>query len=90
MSNRRIRVRLQPKASKNEIKGWKEDPITGEKVLQARVTAPPVDGKANKALIQLLAKEFKTPKSKIQIVQGESSRDKLVELPLPSGKSGSR
>ena len=37
-------------------------------VLQVRVTAPPVDGKANKALIALLAREFKTPKSKIAIV----------------------
>jgi uncharacterized protein (TIGR00251 family) len=45
------------------------------------VTAPPVDGKANKALIALLAKEFKAPKSKIKIVQGETSRDKLIELP---------
>ncbi|HRV61311.1 MAG TPA: DUF167 domain-containing protein [Solirubrobacterales bacterium] len=80
MSARRIRVRLQPKASRNELKGWKEDPESGERILQARVTAPPVDGKANKALIALLAKEFKTPKSKIRIVQGETSRDKLVEL----------
>ena len=79
--SRRIRVRLQPKASSSAINGWKEDPATGDKVLQARVTAPPVDGKANKALIQLLAKEFKVPKSKIRIVQGETSRDKLVELP---------
>jgi len=79
--SRRIRVRLQPKASRNEITGYKEDPATGEKVLQVRVTAPPVDGKANKALIQLLAKEFKVPKSRIKILQGETSRDKLVELP---------
>ena len=40
-----------------------------------------MDGKANKALIALLAKEFKVPKSKIRILQGETSRDKLVELP---------
>ena len=81
MNKKRIRVRLQPKASSNEITGWKEDPATDEQVLQVRVTAPPVDGKANKALIQLLAKEFKVPKSKIRIIQGETSRDKLVELP---------
>lgn len=78
---RRIRVRLQPRASKNEIKGWKEDPSSGDQVLICRVTAPPVDGKANKTLIALLAKEFKTPKSKIRIVQGETSRDKVIELP---------
>jgi len=51
MSTRRIRVRLQPNASKSELTGWKEDPESGERVLLARVTAPPVDGKANKALI---------------------------------------
>ena len=81
MVSRRIRVRLQPRASRNEITGYREDPATGDQVLQVRVTAAPVDGKANKALIALLAKEFGTPKSKILIVQGESSRDKVVELP---------
>lgn len=81
MSSRRIRVRLQPKASRSGITGYKVDPASGDQVLQVRVTAPPVDGKANKALIQLLAKEFKTPRSKIKIVQGETSRDKVVELP---------
>ncbi|MCB0871541.1 MAG: DUF167 domain-containing protein [Solirubrobacterales bacterium] len=77
----KVRVRLQPRASRNEISGYREDPETGEQVLQARVTAPPVDGKANKALIALLAREFSVPKSRIQIVQGETSRDKLIELP---------
>ena len=81
MSSRRVRVRLQPRASKNEVTGWKEEPETGDQVLQVRVTAPPVDGKANEALIALLAKEFKTPKSKILILKGETSRDKLIELP---------
>lgn len=81
MASRRIRVRLQPKASRNEVYGWKEDPETGDQVLQARVTAPPVDGKANKALIKLLSKEFDLPKSTIRIVHGETSRDKVIELP---------
>ncbi len=81
MSNRRIRVRLQPKASRSEVTGYREDPATGDQVLGVRVTAPPVDGKANKALLALLAKEFKVPKSKIRIIQGETSRDKLIELP---------
>ncbi|HMU26300.1 MAG TPA: DUF167 domain-containing protein [Solirubrobacterales bacterium] len=87
--SRRIRVRLQPRASKNELKGWKEDPGSGEQVLQARVTAPPVDGKANQALIALLAKEFKTPKTRIRIIQGESARDKVVEL-AESDRDGHR
>lgn len=77
----RLRVRLQPRAAKNELAGWREDPESGERVRIARVTAPPVDGKANAALIRLLAKEYGVPKSRVRILQGESSRDKLVELP---------
>ncbi len=80
MRAKRIRVRVQPKASNNEIMGWREDPATRDRVLHVRVTAPPVDRKANKALIALLAKEFKAPKSRIRVVQGETARDKLVEL----------
>lgn len=50
------------------------------------MTAAPVDGKANAALIRLLAREFRVPKSKIRILHGETSRDKLIELPdLPAG-----
>jgi len=78
-------VRLQPRASKNEITGWKDESDSGDRVLHVRVMAPPVDGKANKALTALLAEEFKVPKSKIRIVRGESSRDKLVEIPGLSG-----
>ncbi|MCO5315290.1 MAG: DUF167 domain-containing protein [Solirubrobacterales bacterium] len=76
----KLRVRLQPRAASNELAGWREDPETGERVLIARVTAPPVDGKANAALVKLLAKEYSLPKSKIRILRGESSRDKLIEL----------
>lgn len=77
----RIRVRLQPRASGNRLAGWREDPDTGERILLARVTAPPVDGKANSALIKLLAKEYAVPKSRIRILRGETAREKLVELP---------
>lgn len=80
MGARRIRVRLQPRASRNEVKGVAAGP-DGEDVLVCRVTAPPVDGKANAALIRLLAAEFGVPKSRVRIVRGETSRDKLVELP---------
>jgi len=78
---RRIRVRLQPKASRNEIAGWVEDPGSGEQILQVRVTAPPVDGEANKALVKLLSRDFKVAKSRIKITHGEGSRDKIVEIP---------
>lgn len=77
----RIRIRLQPRAARNELAGWRDDPEGGEPIRIVRVTAPPVDGKANAALIRLLAKEYGVPKSRIRIVQGETSRDKVVELP---------
>lgn len=77
----RVRIRLQPRASRNELGEWRRDPAGGGAVRIARVTAPPVDGKANAALIRLLAKEYDVAPSSIRILQGETSRDKLVEIP---------
>ena len=52
-------------------------------VWQARVQAPPVDGKANEAVIRLLSDRFAVPKSRISLVSGESSRLKTFEIPDP-------
>lgn len=49
-------------------------------VLQARVSAPPVDGKANVALRKLVAKRLGVAPSKVSVVRGEKSRDKLVRI----------
>lgn len=49
-------------------------------VLQARVTAPPVDGKANRALRRLIAKRAGVAPSRVSVVRGEKSRDKLVRV----------
>ena len=70
----RIKVRLQPRASSNEIVGERNGAIV------VRVTAPPVDGKANEALVKLVAKELGVAKSKVTIVRGETSRDKVLEI----------
>ena len=75
----RMKVRLQPRASANEIVGERNG------ALVVRVTAPPVDGKANEALIKLIAKRLGVAKSKVKIVQGESSRDKVIEWPGQNG-----
>ena len=48
--------------------------------LLVRVTAPPVDGKANEAVRKLVAKRLGVPVSRISVVRGESSRDKLIEV----------
>ena len=71
----RIRVGLQPRASKDEILGWKEDGA-----LWVRVKAPPVNGAANAALVQLLAKHLGVAKSKVALVSGTPARNKIVEV----------
>jgi uncharacterized protein (TIGR00251 family) len=70
----RFSVRLQPRASKNEIVG-----LQGV-ALKVRVTAPPVDGLANDALIEFLSKALKTSRRNVCIVSGHSSRTKIVEI----------
>jgi hypothetical protein len=49
-------------------------------VLRARVSAPPVDGKANKALCRLIAKRVGVASSRVSVVRGEKSRDKVVRV----------
>jgi len=75
----RFRVRLTPRGGRDAIDGWCQN-SSGDFQLKVRVAAPPEDGKANKALIGLLAKEFRIAKSSIQIVGGEKARSKLIEL----------
>ena len=70
----RFSVRLQPRASKNEIVG-----LQGIS-LKVRVTAPPVEGMANDALVELLSKELQTPRRNVCIVSGNSSRTKVIEI----------
>lgn len=70
----RIRVRLTPRAARDEIVGWKEGS------LRIRVSAPPVEGKANAALEKLLAKALDVPKVAVGIVSGSHSRDKMVVI----------
>jgi uncharacterized protein len=69
-----IKVYLQPKSSKNEIVGPYRDGI------KVRVTAPPVEGKANEALLRFLAKEFGVPSSCIEIIKGHHSREKTLRI----------
>ena len=68
-----IKVKICPNSSKNEI--IKEDGF-----LKIKVTAQPIENKANLALIKLLSKEFKIPKTSIEIIKGETSKEKLVSF----------
>ncbi len=65
---------VQPRSSRNEFAG-----LHGES-LKLRLTTPPVDGKANKAVIAFLAKRLKIPKSAVQIAGGTHSRSKRIIL----------
>jgi uncharacterized protein len=71
---KRYRIKVIPRSSKNQV--LEEGP--GE--LKVKLTAPPVEGKANEALIKILADHFKTKKSSIRIVSGSTSRSKWVEV----------
>jgi len=68
-----ITVRVIPRSSKNTLV-WEQG------TLKARLTAPPVDGAANAALIQLLAQRLAVPRRTIHIVRGETSRQKTLEI----------
>ncbi|MEH6548649.1 MAG: DUF167 family protein [Pseudomonadales bacterium] len=68
---------LQPKASKDEFCG-----LHGER-LKIRITAPPIDGKANKHLIAFVAKAFGVSKSQVQITSGELGRQKTIWINSP-------
>lgn len=67
-------VRLRPRGGSDELIGMRDG------VLQARVTAPPLDGKANRALCRLIAKRLGVAPSRVTVVRGEKSRDKLVRV----------
>lgn len=72
-------VRLTPKGGRDCLEGWMEGP-DGKPYLKARVSAPPEDGKANEALLRLLAEALNIAKSKLQIVSGPASRMKIIEV----------
>jgi uncharacterized protein (TIGR00251 family) len=69
-----LAVKLQPRASKNEIEGQ----LGAE--LRIKVTAPPVDAAANEALLRLLADVLDCPRNRIQLIRGQTSRHKTVAL----------
>ena len=65
-----IKVHANPKSSKNQIVGWKED------VLYIKITAPPVEGAANESIVKFLAKELGVKKNQVSLERGDKSREK--------------
>jgi uncharacterized protein (TIGR00251 family) len=67
-------IRVIPNASRNSISTMEDETV------KVKLTCAPVDGKANKALIALLAKEYNVSKSSIEIVRGHTSKDKIIKI----------
>jgi uncharacterized protein len=70
-----LAIRVTPRASKNEIVELQSDGT-----VKIHLTAPPVEGKANEALVEFLAQVLEVSKSRIQVVAGVTGRDKLVTI----------
>ena len=73
-----FQLRISPNASKNEV-------IKTCESVKIKMTAPPVDGKANKCLIEYLSKLFRVPKTSIVILRGETSKDKTLLIKISDG-----
>ena len=69
-----LSIKLQPRASKNEI----GEPLGDE--LKIKVTVPPVDAAANQALIELLAEKLGCSRGKVELIRGHTSRHKTIML----------
>ena len=69
-----LKVHINPRSSRNQITGWRNG------VLYIKLTAPPVEGAANKAAVEFLADQLGIKKSQITLVSGSTSRDKTFEV----------
>lgn len=70
----RLAVKVAPKAARNALNGWMGD------TLKISVTTAPEKGKANQAVIELLAEALRLPKSALAVVRGQTSTQKLIEI----------
>ena len=75
----RVALKVAPKAAANRILGCADD-VEGGQVLKVAVTAAPEDGKANDAVIALLAKAWHLPKRDLSIASGAASRRKVLQV----------
>jgi len=75
----KISIKVITHAKKSEVVADDID-LFGARILRVRISQPPEDGKANKALIELLADYFKVKKNSLRIIAGEKSTHKVVEI----------
>ncbi len=74
MNKAQIKIRVIPRAKRPEVVE------TGENELKIKLKSPPFDNRANQELIETLSEYYKVSKSKISIISGEKSRNKIVEI----------
>jgi uncharacterized protein len=73
-----LKLHIQPGSSRDEMAGWDGD------TLRVRLRARAVEGKANRALLEFLADRLGLRPRQVELIKGERSREKLVEVELPS------
>lgn len=66
-----LRLKISPNSSKTQI-------IKDGEILKLKITAQPIEGKANKAVIEFLSKQLKVPKTSIEIIKGDTSKEKTI------------
>lgn len=66
-----VRLKIVPNSSKNDI-------VLEDEFIKVKITAQPIENKANKALIEFLSKRFKIPKTSIEILKGDTSKEKTL------------
>lgn len=69
-----LKVRVNPRSSRNQVTGWNDG------ILGVKITAPPVDGAANKECIEYVADLLGVKKSQVSIISGQTSRDKALRI----------
>jgi uncharacterized protein len=79
-----VPIRVQPRAGRDELAGVRDGRLL------VRVTAPPLEGRANAAACALIAKAAGVPKSRVSVIHGEHARDKLVRIDAPLDETAVR
>jgi uncharacterized protein (TIGR00251 family) len=79
-----LRVRVQPRASRNKVAGPHGDAV------KIHIAAPPVEGEANRSCLRFLAKTLKVPAGSLEILSGQTARDKRILLRFAPGVDPAR
>lgn len=74
-----LKLKIVPNSSKNDI-------VIEDEFIKVKVTAQPIENKANKSLVEFLSKKFKIPKTTIEIVKGETSKEKTIFIAVTDYK----